>query len=64
MLSESARNWIVQVALDYVDGNGKMPDDPFADKEEEQAFWNMVKEIKEDRAAGHHYTYDVAYSYD
>ena len=62
MLSESARNWILQVAIDYAD-TGKMPDDPFESNEEEQAFWKTVKEIQADRKAGIKTTYDVGYDY-
>jgi len=62
MLSESARNWILQVAIDYAN-TGKMPDDPFESKEEEEAFWRTVKEIKKDKEAGIATTYDVGYDY-
>ena len=62
MLSESARNWILQVAIDYAN-TGNMPDDPFESKEEEEAFWRTVKEIKKDKEAGIATTYDVGYDY-
>ena len=62
MLSESARNWILQVAIDYVD-TGKMPDDPFESKEEEECFYRTAEEIKKDREAGLNTTYDVGYDY-
>lgn len=62
MLSESVRNWIVQVAIDYV-REKKMPDDPFESKEEEECFWNTVKEMQEDKKKGIKATYDVSYDY-